>query len=153
MPFWVSLDRVLHLLGLLLWETVTTAGVTTKPGSPVDEYVQNERLKWKRRGGGQRRRIDILWLGPQMQWPSPAAFRAKYVTKTCLFLKSTVQKAEIWIMLPKWESSTLRCLCVAVLRHFCSITTLEATTVGRILDAAGPDVSVVFWHGVPHVLE
>ena len=43
-------------------------------------------------------------------------------------------------------------MCVAVLNRFSANTTLEATVLGTILDAAGPDTSVVSLHGGPHVL-
>ena len=46
------------------------------------------------------------------------------------------------------EKSTFRCVCVAVLSRLRTNTTLEAT----ILDAAGPDGSVVSLYGGPHVL-
>ena len=43
-------------------------------------------------------------------------------------------------------------MCVAVLNRFSANTTLEATVLGKILDAAGPDAAVVSLHGGPHVL-
>ena len=55
-------------------------------------------------------------------------------------------------MVRKWERSTLRRVCVAVLNCFSANTTLEATVLGKILDAAGPDAAVVSLHGGPHVL-
>ena len=39
-----------------------------------------------------------------------------------------------------------------MLNRFSANTTLEATVLGRILDAAGPDTAVVSLHGGPHVL-
>ena len=51
-----------------------------------------------------------------------------------------------------WERSTFRRVCVAVLNRFSASTTLEATVLAKILDAAGPDTSVVSLHGGPHVL-
>ena len=51
-----------------------------------------------------------------------------------------------------WERSTFRRVCVAVLKRFSANTTLEATVLGRILDAAGPDTAVVSLNGGPHVL-
>ena len=51
-----------------------------------------------------------------------------------------------------WERSTFRRVCVAVLNRFSANTTLEATVLGKILAAAGPDTSVVSLHGGPHVL-
>ena len=51
-----------------------------------------------------------------------------------------------------WERSTFRRVCVAVLSRFSANTTLEVTILGKILDAAGPDASVVFLHWGPHVL-
>ena len=51
-----------------------------------------------------------------------------------------------------WERSTFRRVCIAVLNRFSSNTTLEATVLGKILDAAGPDAAVVSLHGGPHVL-
>ena len=55
-------------------------------------------------------------------------------------------------MVRTWERSTFRRVCIAVLNRFSTSTTLEATVLGKILDAAGPDVSVVSLHGGPHVL-
>ena len=55
-------------------------------------------------------------------------------------------------MVRTWESSTFPRVCVAVLNRFSASTTLEATVLGKILDAAGPDTAVVSLHGVPHVL-
>ena len=59
---------------------------------------------------------------------------------------------EIWVMVRTWERSTFRRVCIAVLNRFSTNTTLEATVLGKILDAAGPDVAVVSIHGGPHVL-
>ena len=64
--------------------------------------------------------------------------------------RSAVQK--IWVFVRTWERSTFRRVCVAVLNRFSASTTLEATVLGKILDAAGPDTSVVSLHGGPHVL-
>ena len=41
---------------------------------------------------------------------------------------------------------------VAMLSRFSTNTTLEATMLGKVLEAAGPDVSVVSLHGWPQVL-
>ena len=60
--------------------------------------------------------------------------------------------SEIWVMLRTWERSTFRRVCVAVLNRFSANTILEATVLGKILDAAGPDAAVVSLHGGPHVL-
>ena len=61
--------------------------------------------------------------------------------------------SEIWVLVRTWERSTFRPVCVAVLGRFSANTTLEAATiVAKILDAAGPDTSVVSLHGGPHVL-
>ena len=51
-----------------------------------------------------------------------------------------------------WERSRFRRVCVAVLNRFSANTTLEATALGKVLDAAGPDAAVVSLHGGPHVL-
>ena len=51
-----------------------------------------------------------------------------------------------------WERSTFRCVRVAVLNRFSADTTLEASFLAKILDAAGPHTSVVSLHGGPHVL-
>ena len=59
---------------------------------------------------------------------------------------------EIWVMVRTWERSTFRRVCDAVLNRFSANTTLEATVLGKILDAAGPDTAVVSLHGGPHVL-
>ena len=50
------------------------------------------------------------------------------------------------------ERSTFRLVCGAVLNRFSASTALEATVLGKILDAAGPDTAVVSLHGGPHVL-
>ena len=55
-------------------------------------------------------------------------------------------------MVRTWERSTFQRVCVAVLDRFSANTTLEATVLGKNLDAAGPDVAVVSLHGGPHVL-
>ena len=55
-------------------------------------------------------------------------------------------------MVRTWEMSTLPRVCVAVLNLFSANTTLEATVLGKVLDAAGPDTAVVSLHGGPHVL-
>ena len=60
--------------------------------------------------------------------------------------------SEIWVMVRTWERSTFRRVCVAVLNRFSAKTILEATVLGKILDAAGPDTAVVSLHGGPHVL-
>ena len=59
--------------------------------------------------------------------------------------------SEIWVMVRIWGRSTLRLICVAVLSRFDANTTLEATVLGKILDAAGPDTAVVSLHEGPHV--
>ena len=61
--------------------------------------------------------------------------------------------SEIWVMVRTWERSTFRRVCVAVLSRFSTNSTLEAKILAKILDAAGPDTSVVSLHGVPHVLQ
>ena len=60
--------------------------------------------------------------------------------------------SEIWVMVRTWERSTFRRVCVAVLNRFSANTTLEATVLGKSLDAAGPDAVVLSLHGGPHVL-
>ena len=60
--------------------------------------------------------------------------------------------SEIWVMVRTWERSTFRRVCVAVLSLFSANTTWEATVLGKILDAAGPDTAVVSLLGGPHVL-
>ena len=60
--------------------------------------------------------------------------------------------SEIWVMVRTWGRSTFRRVCVAVLSRFSAISTLEATILGKTLDAAGPDASIVSPHGGPNVL-
>ena len=60
--------------------------------------------------------------------------------------------SQIWVMVRTWERSTFGRVCVAVLSRFSANTTLEATVLRKILDAAGPDTAVVSLHGVSHVL-
>ena len=55
--------------------------------------------------------------------------------------------SEIWVLVRTWERSTFRRVCVAVLSRFSANTTLKATILATILDAAGPDTSVVSLHG------
>ena len=62
------------------------------------------------------------------------------------------RSSEILVMMRTREKSTIRRVCVAVLNRFNANTTLEATSLVKILDAAGPDTSVVSLHGGPHVL-
>ena len=45
-----------------------------------------------------------------------------------------------------WERSTFRRVCVAVLNRFSANTTLEATVLGKIVNAAGPNTDVVSLH-------
>ena len=51
-----------------------------------------------------------------------------------------------------WGRSTFRRVCVALLSRVSANSTLEATFLAKILDAAGPDTSVVSLCGGPHVL-
>ena len=60
--------------------------------------------------------------------------------------------SDIWVLVRTWERSRFRRVCVAVLSPFSADTTLEATFLAKIVDAAGPDTSVVSLHGGPHVL-
>ena len=60
--------------------------------------------------------------------------------------------SEIWLLVRTWEMSTFRRVCVAVLSRFSTITTLEATILAKIVDAAGLDTSVVSLHEGRHVL-
>ena len=60
--------------------------------------------------------------------------------------------SEIWVRVRTWERSTFRRVCVAVLNRFGANTTMEATVLDKILDAAGPNIDVVLLHGGPHVL-
>ena len=59
--------------------------------------------------------------------------------------------SELSVLVRTWDRSTFRRVFVAVLSRFSANTTLEATIMA-ILDAAGPDASVVSLHGGPHVL-
>ena len=60
--------------------------------------------------------------------------------------------SDICVMVGTWERSKIRHVCVAVLSPFSANTILEATVLGKILDAAGSDTAVVSLHGGPHVL-
>ena len=60
--------------------------------------------------------------------------------------------SEILVLVRTWERSTFRRVCMAVLGRFSADTTLEATFLAKIVDAAGPDTSVVSLYGGPHVL-
>ena len=60
--------------------------------------------------------------------------------------------SENWVTVQTWERSTFRGVHVAVLSRFSANTTLEATILAKILDAAGPHTSVVSLHGGPHML-
>ena len=55
-------------------------------------------------------------------------------------------------MMRTWQRSTFCGVRVAMLSRFSANTTLEATNLANILDAAGPDAPVVSGHGSPHVL-
>ena len=59
--------------------------------------------------------------------------------------------SEIWVLVRTWERSTFRRVCVPVLSRFSADTTLEATFLAKIVDAAGPDTSFASLHGGPHV--
>ena len=67
-------------------------------------------------------------------------------------IKFEERGSEIWVMVRTREKSTFRRVCVAVLNRFSANTTLEASVLGKILDAVGPDTAVVSLHGGPHVL-
>ena len=54
--------------------------------------------------------------------------------------------SEVWVMVRTWDRSTFRRVCVAVLSQFSANTTLKATVLAKILDAVGPDASVVSLH-------
>ena len=60
--------------------------------------------------------------------------------------------SEVWVLVRTWERSTFRRVCVAKWSRFSANATLEATILAKILDAAGPDKSVVSLHWGPHVL-
>ena len=60
--------------------------------------------------------------------------------------------SEVWVLVWTWERYTFRRVCVAVPNRFSTKPTLEATVLGKILDAAGPDTAVVSLHGGPHAL-
>ena len=60
--------------------------------------------------------------------------------------------SEIWVMMWTWERSIFRRVCVALLSRFSANTTLEATILGKILNAAGPNTAVVSLHGGSHVM-
>ena len=60
--------------------------------------------------------------------------------------------SDIWVLVRTWDRSTFRRVCVAVLSRISADTTLEATFLAKIVDAAGPDTSVVSLHGCPYVL-
>ena len=60
--------------------------------------------------------------------------------------------SDFWVLVRTWERSTFRRVCVAVLSRFSADTTLEATFLAKFVNDAGPDTSVVFLHGGPHVL-
>ena len=62
------------------------------------------------------------------------------------------RSSKIRVLVWTWERSTFRRVCVAVLNRFSANTTLEATILAKILDAAGLDISVVSLHGGPSVL-
>ena len=57
--------------------------------------------------------------------------------------------SEIRVMLRTLERSAFRRVGVAVLNRFSVNTTLEAKILAKILDVAGPKVSVVSLHGSP----
>ena len=60
--------------------------------------------------------------------------------------------SEFWVLVRTWGRCTFRRVCVALLSRFNANTTLEATFLAKIVDASGPDTSVVSLHGGPHVL-
>ena len=57
------------------------------------------------------------------------------------------RSSKIWVLVRTWDRSTFRRVCVAVLSRFSANTTLEATILAEILDAAGPDTFVVSLQG------
>ena len=60
--------------------------------------------------------------------------------------------SEVWVMVRTSKRSTFGRVCVAALSRFSTNITLQATIMGKNLDVAGPDASVVSLHGGPHVL-
>ena len=67
-------------------------------------------------------------------------------------IKFQARGSEIGVMVRTWERSTFRRVCVAVLSRFSSNTTLAATILGKTLNAAGPDASLVSLDGGPQIL-
>ena len=51
--------------------------------------------------------------------------------------------SQLWVLVRTWDRSTFRRVCVARLSRINANTTLEATILAKIIDAAGPDTSVV----------
>ena len=60
--------------------------------------------------------------------------------------------SKIWVLVRTLQRSTFRRVCVAVLNRFSANTTLEAIFLAKILDAAGPNASVVSLLGGSHVV-
>ena len=67
-------------------------------------------------------------------------------------IKFEERGSDIWVMVRSWKRSTFRSVCVAVLSRFSANTLLEAEILGKFLDTAGPDVSVVSLHGCLQLL-
>ena len=65
-----------------------------------------------------------------------------------LSIESEERGSKFWVLVRTWDRSTFRRVCVVVLS-----ATMEATFLAKIVDAAGPDTSVVSLHGGPHVLK
>ena len=106
-------------------------------------------------------RIHVYWLiGVVSQWIILNVIYLRILSRIFGWVKTNGRcsidfeehGSEIWVMVRTWERSTFRRVCAAVLSWFSANTTLEATILGKILDAAGPDASLVSLHGGPHVL-
>ena len=57
------------------------------------------------------------------------------------------------MLVQTWEKTTFHRVCFAALSRSSNKNTLDAFVLRRIIDAAGPDVSISSLHGGPHVLE
>ena len=57
---------------------------------------------------------------------------------------------KIWVCVRSWEATVLCRLCAVVLDSYSSDCKQEVAILARVIDAVGPDVSVVYVYGGAH---
>ena len=87
------------------------------------------------------------------EWVVPRILSLGRSMPTWLCIKDSEERGvETWLLVWTGEKAKISSVCLAVVSRFGSNISVEATILGRILDAACLDVSIVSVHGRPHVL-